>query len=137
MADGIDQAADAFSVEIAPPTRPRDQAGKFVQTVDQPEPMFSEREVEGGSDAGEDTRRRSKEVEVRRGRETDRDDVYGAKSESPQRIGARDADGGEEGDLTDEERAVVEADEVSERKPRDDEDEKYEVVVDGHPQVLE
>jgi hypothetical protein len=137
MADGIDQAADAFSVEIAPPSRPRDQAGKFVETRGTPEPMFEAREIEGGSDAGSDDRRESREVEVRRGnqRQTDRDDVYGAKPESPQRIGPRDADGGEEGELSDEERAVVEAGdgEVSERKPRDDEDEKYEVVVDGHP----
>ena len=37
--------------------------------------------------------------------------------------------------FTDEERAVVEAGdrETPERRKRDDEDEKYEVVVDGHP----
>ena len=135
MTEELDKAAEAFTTEIAPPTRPRDQGGKFVQTVDKPEPMFGEREIEGGSDAGDDGRRRSKEVEVRRGRETDRDDVHGAKPESPARIGAHDDD---EPELTDEERAVAEAGdtEVSERKPRDDEDEKYEVVVDGHPQEV-
>ena len=122
-------------MRVAPPSRPRDQAGKFVETRGAPEPMFAPREIEGDSDGGDDGRRRSKEVEVRRGRETDRDDVYGAKPESPARIGAHDDDDAE---LTDEERAVAEGgdSEVSERKPRDDEDEKYEVVVDGHPQEV-
>ena len=139
MAEGTDEAAEVFKAElmtdVPPPTRPRDQAGKFVQTVDQPEPMFEAREVEGGDDGGDDRGRRSKEVEVRRGRETDRDDVHGAKPESPARIGAHDDDDAE---LTDEERAVAEAgdDEVSERKSRDDDGEKYEVVVDGSPQEV-
>ena len=140
MSDELDQAAGLFSAEIAPPSRPRDQAGKFVETKGAPEPMFTPREVEGGDDAGDDPRRRSREVEVRRGQQDDGDDVYGAKPESPSRIGDRElepADGEpvEEGELTDEERAVAEGgdNEVSERKKRDDEDEKYEVVVDGHP----
>ena len=38
-----------------------------------------------------------------------------------------------ETELTEEERAAAGAGEVSERRKRDDEDEKYEVVVDGHP----
>ena len=139
MAEGTDQAAEVFKAElmtdVPPPSRPRDQAGKLVETRNAPEEMFSPREIEGGDDAGDDRGRRSKEVEVRRGRETDRDDVQGTKSESPTRIGAHEDDDAE---LTDEERAVAEAgdSEVSERKPRDDDDEKYEVVVDGRPQEV-
>ena len=142
MSEELDQAATAFTTEIAPPTRPRDQAGKFVETKSAPESMFTPREVEGGSDAGDDPGRRSREVEVSRGnqRQTDRDDdnpdVHRTKPQSLERVGDRDveSDAGE-GELTDEERAVVEAGdgEVSERRKRDDEDEKYEVVVDGHP----
>ena len=139
MSEELDQAATSFTTEIAPPSRPRDQAGKFVQTVDKPEPMFGPREVEGGDDAGDDPGRRAREVEVRRGRQQDDgDDVHGAKPESPSRIGDRelepaDGESAEEGELTDEERAAAGAGEVTERRKRDDEDEKYEVVVDGHP----
>ncbi len=147
MAEGTDQAAEVFRAElmtdVPPPTRPRDQAGKFVETKNAPEVMFSPREVEGGSDAGDDAKHRSREVEVSRAnqRQTDRDDdnadVHGTKSQSLERVGDRDvdSDGGDEGELTDEERAVVEAGdrETPERRKRDDEDEKYEVVVDGHP----
>ena len=134
MSEELDQAATAFTTEIAPPTRPRDQAGKFVETRGAPEPMFEPREVEGGSDAGDDPGRRSREVEVRRGKQQDdRDDVHGAVDTGPERIESRVDDA--EGELTDEERAVVEAGdrETPERRKRDDEDEKYEVVVDGHP----
>jgi hypothetical protein len=137
MSEELDKAAEAFTTEIAPAARPRDQAGKFVQTVDKPEPMFSEREVEGGSDAGEDTRRRSREVEVSRGdkrQADDRDDIYGAVDTGPERVGARD-DGSADGELTDEERAVAEGDsgEVAERRHSPDEDARYEVIVDGQP----
>ena len=131
MSEELDSAAQAFTTEIAPPSRPRDQAGKFVQTVDKPEPMFGPREVEGGDDAGDDPKHRSRELEVRRGRQDDRDDVHGAVDTGPERIEPR-VDDADEGELTDEERAVAEGStEVSERRKRDDEDEKYEVVVDG------
>ena len=30
MSEELDQAANVFTTEIAPPSRPRDQAGKFV-----------------------------------------------------------------------------------------------------------
>ena len=76
MSEELDQAATAFTTEIAPASRPRDVAGKFVETRGAPESMFGPREVEGGDDAGDDPGRRSREVEVRRGdqRQTDRDD---------------------------------------------------------------
>lgn len=51
MAEGVDAAEAAISqtlaTEIAPPSRPRDQAGKFVTVAARPEPMFGERETEG------------------------------------------------------------------------------------------
>jgi hypothetical protein len=138
MSEELDKAAEAFTTEIAPPSRPRDVAGKFVQTVDKPEPMFEAREVEGGSDAGDDSRRRSREVEVQHGkarRQDDGDDIHGAVDTGPERFGFR-PDDGDGGELTDEERAVAEADsaEVAERGHREGEDdEKYEVIVDGQP----
>ena len=140
MSEELDQAATVFTTEIAPASRPRDQAGKFVETRGAPESMFGPREVEGGDDAGDDPGRRSLEVEVRRGnqRQTDRDDdnddVHGTKPQSLERVGDRDVES-DDGELSDEERAVVEAGEreVPERRRRNDEDEKYEVVVDGHP----
>ena len=138
MSEELDQAAGLFSAEIAPPSRPRDQAGKFVETKGAPESMFTPREVEGGEDAGDDAGHRSREVEVRRGKQQDdRDDVHGAIDTGPERIEPR-VDDAEDGELTDEERAVVEAGdgEVTERRKRNDEDEKYEVVVDGHPQEV-
>ena len=131
MSEELDQASEAFTNEIAPPTRPRDQAGRFVQTTSSPEPMFEQRAMEGDGDAGDDPVRRSREVEVRRGRQDDRDDVHGAVDTGPERIGT-ELDDAPEGELTDEERAVVEGD-APERRRRGDEDEKYEVVVDGHP----
>jgi hypothetical protein len=141
MAEGVDQAEEAISqtiaTEIAPPSRPRDQAGKFVQTTASPEPMFGEREIEGGSDAGDDSRRRSREVEVQRGkarRQDDRDDVHGSVDTGPERFGFRPSD--DDAPLDDDERAIVEgrADEVVERAPdAESGDEKYEVIIDGQP----
>ena len=140
MSEELDQAATAFTTEIAPASRPRDVAGSSCETRGAPESMFGPREVEGGDDAGDDPGRRSREVEVRRGnqRQTDRDDdnddVHGTKPQSLERVGDRDVEP-DDGELSDEERAVVEAGdrEAPERRKRDDEDEKYEVVVDGHP----
>jgi hypothetical protein len=132
MSEELDQAAGLFTTEIAPPSRPRDQAGKFVETKGAPEPMFGPREVEGGDDAGDDPRHRSREMEVRRGQQDDRDDLHGAVDTGPERIESRVEDA-DDGELTEEERAAVEGGEVTERRKRDDEDEKYEVVVDGHP----
>ena len=55
MSEELDQAAEAFLPEITPePVKPRDQAGRFVETAAKPEPMFAERPVEGLEDAGDD-----------------------------------------------------------------------------------
>ena len=133
MADGIDDAADAFANEIAPPTRPLDQAGKAVETRGPPEPMFETREVEGSSDGGDDPRRRSREREVQRAPRRQDDDVSGSVDEGPERLGFRPSD--DDAPLDPDEQAVVEgrSDEVAERRPREDDDEKYEVIVDGQP----
>ena len=134
MTEELDQAAEAFTQEIAPPSRPRDQSGKFVQTSSKPEPMFQAREVEGGEDGGDDPSR-GRSLEVRRGRQQDdRDDVHGALDEGPTRIGDRELEP-DEPELSDDERAVVEG-EAPERRVRQGEDEKYEVIVDGNPQEV-
>ena len=145
MSEELDKAAQAFTTEVAPASRPRDQAGKFVETRGAPEPMFGPHgEVEGGDDAGDDPRRRSQEVEVSRAnqRQTDRDDnnddVHGDQvPESRKELGIEDIESdASEGELTDEERAVVEAGdgEVSERRRAGRRRRKVRgVVVDGHP----
>ena len=75
MADGIDEAAGAFATEIAPASRPRDQGGKFVRESANPEPMFSERAVEGDpltgdtSDGGDDPAFAAREREIADGYE--------------------------------------------------------------------
>ena len=135
MTDEIDKAAEAFTTEIAPKSQPRDIAGKFVQTIGKPQSLFEEREVEGAGDAGDDAGRRSREREVARGpnkRQTDVDDVHGSADEGPERIAAGD-DGAEDGELDDDELAAAGAKEVSERREAPDEDDKYEVIVDGQP----
>ena len=43
MSEELDKAAEAFTTEVAPASRPRDQAGKFVETRGAPEPMFGPR----------------------------------------------------------------------------------------------
>ena len=133
MSDELDTAAEVIQqglmTDVPPPTRPRDQSGRFVQTTSSPEPMFGERAMEGSGDAGDDPVRRSREVEVRRGQD-DRDDIHGAVDTGPERIGT-ELDDAPEGELTEEERAAAD---VPERRKRDDDEEKYEVVIDGHPQ---
>jgi hypothetical protein len=135
VTEEIDQAAEAFTTEIAPPSRPRDQGGKFVQTVGPPQALFEDREVEGAGDAGDDAGRRSREREVARGsnkRQTDVDDVHGSADAGPERIGSGD-EGAEDGELDDDELAAAGAKEVSERREAPDEGDKYEVIVDGQP----
>ena len=142
MAEGVDAAEAAISqtlaTEIAPPSRPRDQAGKFVTVAARPEPMFGERETEG-SDAGDDPRRRSREQEVQRGktgRQTDRDDpndIPGAVATDPERVGARSGD--DDAPLDADEQAVAEgrSRDAEDAEGGDDEGTKYEIIVDGQP----
>src|SRR4249920_4084996 len=74
MAEGLDDVAGLFTQEIAPQSRPRDQAGKFVVTTSKPESMFGERPVEGDPmtgdtrDGGDNERLRQIERDVADGR---------------------------------------------------------------------
>jgi hypothetical protein len=129
VSEELDRAAEDFLSEITPePVKPRDQAGRFVETTARPEPMFSERQIEGDDDGGDDQRLRSREREVKR-------DVSRSESESPSRVGDRElepADEGEGGELSADELAAVEERGVQ-RKESPDDGEKYEVIVDGQP----
>jgi hypothetical protein len=140
VSEQVDKAEEAISqtlaTDIPPPSRPRDVAGKFVETRGAPEEMFAPRETEG-VDAGDDPRRRSREREVQRvqtRRQDDGDDVHGAVETGPERFGFRPSD--DDAPLDDDERAIVEgrANEVVERAPdAEGGDEKYEVIIDGQP----
>jgi hypothetical protein len=112
MPEGIEDAAIEFHNEIAPQTRPRDQAGKFITTSGKPETMFGERPIEGDesgdtSDAGDDQRLRQREKAVAR-REPEDDGVEDVEAE-PEKID----------------------NEVAPEEEPDDKGEKYEVTVDG------
>jgi len=77
--DDIDQARDAFAQEIAQPSRPRDQAGRFVSSR-APEPIFQPRDVEGDpltgdvSDGGADPRFEEQERRIADGRSEEGDE---------------------------------------------------------------
>src|SRR5215469_2743551 len=81
MAEGLEQAADAFRTEIAPGSqRPRDESGRFTGTAAKPEPLFAERRTEGDPltgdtrDAGEDSRLAAIERRIADGRSEEGDD---------------------------------------------------------------
>jgi hypothetical protein len=122
MAEGLDDAAISFQNEIAPQSRPRDSAGKFVQTAGRPEPMFSPRPIEGDpltgdtSDGGDDPRLLAREREIADGRAPRREaeDDHPAVDTDPENIGSVDED-----------------DEVDEPAIVEEDGQKYEVVVDG------
>ena len=72
MAEGIDQAANAFRDAVGGPEKvtpppPRDSAGRFQESRSRPEPLFSERQTEGDEfgdtrDGGENARLRRQEA---------------------------------------------------------------------------
>ena len=70
MPEGLDEAQDAFSREVAPAERPRDQQGRFVATPARPEKMFEPRPLEGDPltgdmrDGGADPRFVAREKEL-------------------------------------------------------------------------
>jgi hypothetical protein len=123
MPDGIDEAASAFANEVAPQSRPRDQGGKFVATKSAPEPMFGAREIEGDPetgdtrDGGDDERLRTREREVADGRaprpEPNDDEVEEVEAE-PEHISNE-----------------VVGDDDEPLPARQDDGEKYPVVIDG------
>lgn len=67
MADRDDSIPGNLSTDISPPSRPRDQGGKYIKETAAPQALFSPREVEGNretgdtSDGGEDPKLRSME----------------------------------------------------------------------------
>ena len=78
MAEGLDQAAQAFQTEINPnAARPRDDGGRFTP---KPEHMFEPRPVEGdpltgdNRDAGDDSRLAERERRIADGRLDERDE---------------------------------------------------------------
>lgn len=100
--EGLDQAADAFSREVAPASRPRDQAGRFVQTSSKPEPMFSPRPVEGDPltgdtrDGGDNQRFLDHERKVADGWVQD-DEERRSVPDKPARARSADGDQGDDG----------------------------------------
>jgi hypothetical protein len=86
MPEGLDEARDAFAQELAVPTRPRDQAGRFVSS-NKPEPIFQPRALEGGadgdtSDGGADPRLIERERRIADGR-FEEGDAAGSRQEAP------------------------------------------------------
>lgn len=100
MADGIDQAADAFRNEIAPASgRPRDDGGRFASTSSRPEAMFEPRPVEGDEktgdvrDGGEDARLAARERRVADGWTDQRQGDFGQRGR--QTAAETEGEGGE------------------------------------------
>jgi hypothetical protein len=122
VAEGLDQAADAFRNEIAPASgRPRDDGGRFASTS-RPEPMFEPRPVEGDEktgdvrDGGEDARLAARERRVADGWTDERQGARQTAAETEGKSGERSverrgqersdaaADFGHLGDLAEQER---------------------------------
>jgi hypothetical protein len=127
MADGIDEAREAFAQEIPQAERPRDQSGKFVSTSSKPEPIFQPREVEGDafgdtSDGGPDPRLLEHEQRVADGRGED---------EPPPKPKKAANDNAQTGN--DNEPPKPEEDEDPDKpKPEDEDDSpRYKVQIDG------
>jgi hypothetical protein len=130
MAEDVDDVAQEFANEIAPASRPRDQAGKFIRESRAPEPMFGERPIEGDPltgdtrDGGDDQGLRAREREIADGRE------QGRTAQNAQNLRRAADDEGD--DLVDEGEpenlGAVESDDVP---AVEDGGQKYEVIVDG------
>ena len=136
MADGMDEATQAFATELNPqaPPKPRDSGGRFASTK-APEPMFEPRPVEGDPltgdvrDGGEDRRLKEREQRVADGRpEVEHDDA------PPTRLGPEDEDANDNTETgNDNEKPEGEEGEGEEAE---DKGPKYEVTVDGQVQEV-
>ena len=159
MADGVDSATAAFQqaidpaqsvndrpAERQPATRARDDAGRFAQVAERPEPLFSVRMVEGDpetgdtSDGGDNARLRAREREVADGRIDERaerqrvenaandrrDAARTADNDEATETEQADADGDNEVDA-----AASDADQDAEAEDAEAEDAQYEITVDG------
>ena len=126
MSEELDKATIDFANEVAPQSRPRDQAGRFVEARAQPEGLFSERQVEGDpltgdtSDGGDDPRfaEAARKPPARRQPVVDDEGIpFG--DEEPEQIGGE----------------IEESDE-GEAEAGDDGDQRFEVTVDGRKQEV-
>lgn len=104
MAEGIDDVRDIFAKELPAATRPKDQAGKFVQVSRNPEPMFAPRPIEGDErtgdtrDGGDDPRLSANERSVRHGaNQGNGRSTVGAEREDSQSISDQAAERGSAG----------------------------------------
>jgi hypothetical protein len=172
MAEGVDSAAAIFQQAIdpaqtaneqpaqrQPATRARDDAGRFAQVAERPEPLFSVRMLEGDpetgdtSDGGDNARLRQREREIADGRFDER-----ANREAQSRARQAPAEGeGESGERrlseSDSERSDAAADdghtgaddepegedaEAAGDEAGDDdlENAQFEITVDGAPQTV-
>jgi hypothetical protein len=129
MAEGLDEAREAFAVEIPQAERPRDQSGKFVSTSSKPEPIFQPREVEGDefgdtSDGGPDPRLLEHEQRVADGRGED---------EPPPKPKKGANDNTETANDNEPPKPKPEEEEEDPDKPKAEEDDspRYKVQVDG------
>jgi hypothetical protein len=127
MADGLDEAANAFAAEVAPQSRPRDQGGKFVATTSRPEPMFGAREIEGDPLTG-DTRDGGDNERLRA---IERDVADGRSERPPQRRPEPDDTEVEDVEQDPENLAAADDDEPDAEIEAADDGSKYEVTVDG------
>ena len=133
----VEETANIFSNEIAPGSQPRDTDGKFVSVRDRPEPMFNEREVEGDpftgdtSDGGDNQGLRAREREIADGRVDER---QGRSTSDAQDLRRTESD--DEGIPFDPEEQTGEATVVGSVPAEGEDDEKYEVVVNGAKQEV-
>jgi hypothetical protein len=130
MAEGIDEAREAFAQELPQAERPRDQAGKFVSTSSKPEPIFQQREVEGDefgdtSDGGPDPRLLEHEQRVADGRGEDEPPPKPKKSANDNSQTANDNEP--------KPKPEGEEDDPDKPKPEDEEDTspRYKIEIDG------
>lgn len=152
MADRDDSIPGNLGTEIAPPSRPRDQGGKYIRETAQPDTMFAPRPVEGNpetgdtSDGGDDPGLRSRERNVRGKNEQNRRapaEVERSRNESDESRGQRGrhapADDGRDVDFEEEpENITAESESDTAVEPVDDgadeadeAAEKFPVIIDG------
>ena len=154
MAEGIDQAAQAFQTQISPqaPERPRDSGGRFAA---RPEPMFEPRPIEGDPqtgdtrDGGDDARLAAAERRIADGRAEEGDEQSlqdGARARhaandnrhaandneaAPERLGQTAEDDDAEGADGQPKAEGDQGDAEGQSEPDAEGGQKYEVTVDG------
>jgi len=148
MAEGIEDAAQAFEKAIDPAPQPqpkpapRDTGGRFAAVEERPEPIFQVRMVEGDpetgdtSDGGDDPRLRSREREIADGRIDERAERQAAERQDARRQPDGAGTVGDETAEVDEEDAAGAAAGDAADGDEADEGPSYEITVDGEPAVV-